>query len=54
MFAQQSLTAEQKATHSILSRWLQQLHKHLLHKKKWTTKQIKDWSAAVDVALVCC
>jgi len=29
-----SLTAEQKATHSILSRWLQQLHDHLLHKKE--------------------
>jgi hypothetical protein len=37
-----------KASHSILSRWLQQLHDHLLHKKEWTPKQIEDWRAAVD------
>ena len=40
--------AATKATHSILSRWLQQLHDHLLHKKEWTPKQIDDWRAAVD------
>ncbi len=44
---QNSLTAEQKATHSILARWLQQLHDHLLHKKEWTPQQIEDWRAAV-------
>jgi hypothetical protein len=42
------LTAEQKASHSVLSLWLQQLHDHLLHKKEWTPKQIEDWRAAVD------
>jgi hypothetical protein len=42
-----NLTAEQKATHSVLSRWLQQLHDHLLHKKEWTPKQIEEWRAAV-------
>ncbi len=45
---QNSLTAEQKATHAILSRWLQQLHDHILHKKDWTPQQIEDWFAAVD------
>jgi hypothetical protein len=42
-----SLTAEQRASHSMLSRWLQQLHDHLLHKKEWTAKQIEEWRAAV-------
>ena len=46
--AKGSLTADQKATHSILSRWLQQLHDHLLHKQEWTAKEIEDWRAAVD------
>lgn len=45
---QNSLTAEQKATHSILSRWLQQLHDHLLHKGEWEAKEIGEWRAAVD------
>jgi len=43
-----SLTIEQKATHSILSRWLQSLHDHLLHKREWEAKEIEDWRAAVD------
>jgi hypothetical protein len=43
-----SLTAEQKASHSVLSRWLENLHDHLLHKREWTTKEIEDWRAAVD------
>jgi hypothetical protein len=43
----QHLTAEQKATHSILTRWLQQLHDHLLHKREWTVQQIEQWRAAV-------
>lgn len=46
--AASALPAATKATHSILSRWLQQLHAHLLHKKEWTAKQIEDWRAAVD------
>ncbi len=40
--------AAAKATHSILSRWLQQLHDHLLHKREWTAKEIEERSAAVD------
>ena len=37
-----------RATFSVLQRWLQQLHDHLLHKKEWTLKQIEDWRTAVD------
>jgi len=40
--------AATKATHSILSRWLQSLHDHLLHKGEWEAKQIEEWRAAVD------
>jgi hypothetical protein len=40
--------AATKATHSILSRWLQSLHDHLLHKREWEAKEIEDWRAAVD------
>jgi hypothetical protein len=40
--------AAAKATHSILSRWLQQLHDHLLHKGDWEAKEIEAWRAAVD------
>ena len=40
--------AATKATHSILTRWLQQLHDHLLHKREWTAKELEDWRAAVD------
>jgi hypothetical protein len=43
-----SLTAEQKATHSVLTRWLQQLHDHLLHKDDWEAADIDAWRAAVD------
>jgi len=43
-----TVTAAARASHSILSRWLQQLHDHLLHKKEWTPKQIEEWRAAVD------
>jgi hypothetical protein len=46
--ASSSIPAATKATHSILTRWLQQLHDHLLHKDEWTPKQIEDWRAAVD------
>jgi len=37
-----------RASHSILTRWLQSLHDHLLHKQVWTTKQIEEWRTAVD------
>ena len=40
--------AAARATHSILSRWLDNLHDHLLHKKEWTPKQLGNWRAAVD------
>jgi hypothetical protein len=40
--------AATRATHSILSRWLQQLHDHLLHKGDWTAEEIEQWHAAVD------
>jgi hypothetical protein len=42
------IDAATKATHSILSRWLQQLHDHLLHKDDWESEDIEDWRAAVD------
>jgi hypothetical protein len=44
----ESLTAAQKSTYSILKRWLENLHDHLLHKGEWTTKQIEDWRAALE------
>ena len=37
-----------RATFSVLKRWLESLHHHLLHKREWTPKQIEDWRAAVD------
>ena len=40
--------AAARATHSILSRWLDNLHDHLLHKGEWTAQQLEDWRAAVD------
>jgi len=43
-----SLSAYQQATHSVLSRWLHQLHDHLLHKSDWTAEEIDQWHAAVD------
>ena len=46
--ASSSLPAATQATHSILTRWLENLHDHLLHKGEWTTKQLVDWRAAVD------
>ena len=42
------LPAETRATHSILTRWLNELHKHLLHKKEWTAEGIDAWRATVD------
>jgi hypothetical protein len=37
-----------RASHSILARWLKELHDHLLHKGEWTAQQLTDWRAAVD------
>jgi hypothetical protein len=43
-----SLTTEQKASHGVLHRWLENLHDHLLHKSEWTAKEIEDWRATVQ------
>lgn len=43
-----SLAAATRATFSILRRWLQQLHDHLLHKDDWEPDDIEAWRAAVD------
>lgn len=43
----ENITPEQTATHSILTRWLQQLHQHLLHKKEWNRDDIEAWSSVV-------
>ena len=42
------LTVSQKSSYSTLKRWLEDLHKYLLHKKDWAPKDIEDWRAAVD------
>lgn len=42
-----SLTAAQKATHSVLKDWLEKLHKYLLVKKEWKAEEIEDWREAV-------
>jgi hypothetical protein len=36
------------ATHSLLSRWLQQLHSALLHSRNWTAADIDAWRGLVD------
>jgi hypothetical protein len=36
-----------KATHSILSRWLKQLHHSLLHSNRWTQAEITAWRTVV-------
>jgi hypothetical protein len=46
--ASKSLTDSVKASHSVLSRWLQQLHHSLLHSGDWTAADIDAWRAAVD------
>jgi hypothetical protein len=46
--AASSPPAATTATHSILSRWLQQLHAALLHARDWTGEELASWSAAVD------
>jgi hypothetical protein len=44
----ENMTDKERATHSILTRWLKNLHDYLLHKKEWTVKQIEEWKSAVD------
>jgi hypothetical protein len=43
-----SLPAATTASHSILSRWLKQLHHCLLHSNDWTTADIDAWHTAVQ------
>lgn len=43
-----SLTAEERSRHGIFTRWLQQLHKSLLHDDDWTPDAIEAWRAVVD------
>jgi len=44
----ENISAAVQATFSVLSRWLHQLHNHLLHKSDWTLQLIEEWRAAVD------
>jgi len=46
--ASSSVAAATTASHSILSRWLQQLHSCLLHSRDWSSDEIEAWRAAVD------
>jgi hypothetical protein len=43
-----SLPAATTASHSVLSRWLEQLHTHLLHKDDWEPDDIEEWRTAVS------
>jgi hypothetical protein len=43
-----SLPVATTASHSILSRWLQQLHRCLLHSNDWTAADIDAWRTAVS------
>jgi hypothetical protein len=43
-----TITAATTASHSILTRWLQQLHHSLLHSKDWTSADIDAWRTAVS------
>ena len=38
--------ATTKSISSILSRWLQQQHNHVLHRGDWKAKEIDEWLAA--------
>jgi hypothetical protein len=42
------LTADLKSSYSVLKRWLENLHDHLLHKDDWEPEEIEEWRAAVD------
>jgi len=46
--ASSSLSPAATATHSILSRWLRQLHSSLLHCRDWTSDNIEAWRCVVD------
>ena len=46
--ASSALPAATTASHSILSRWLQQLHHCLLHSNDWTAADIDAWRTAVS------
>jgi len=46
--ATSALPAATRATHSILSRWLEQLHDFLLHKGVWNSDDIESWRSVVD------
>jgi hypothetical protein len=46
--ASSTLTAATRASHSILTRWLQQLHDCLLHKDDWGPEDIEAWRSVVD------
>ncbi len=48
LFESESITPDIKATHSILSRWLQQLNASLLHTNEWTIKDLETWRFIVD------
>ena len=43
-----SLPSATTATHSILSRWLQQLHSSLLRCRDWTRDEVEAWRCVVD------
>lgn len=43
-----SLPDATKATHSVLSRWLLQLHSCLLHSRDWMPSEIEAWRGIVD------
>jgi hypothetical protein len=46
--ASSAISAATTATHSILSRWLQQLHGALLHSRDWISGDIESWRGVVD------
>jgi hypothetical protein len=46
--ASSPLPAATTASHSILTRWLQQLHHSLLHSNDWTTADIDAWRSVVS------
>ena len=45
---EQSFSSATKATHSVLSRWLQQLHHCLLRSDDWTAADIDSWRSVVS------
>jgi hypothetical protein len=46
--ASSSVPAATTASHSVLSRWLQQLHRCLLHSNDWTAANIDAWRSVVS------